>query len=114
MSERRGTSDRNTEPSHGFRKEKYICWGVGFCLVIAGLIAAMLGATGSMELIVEGQGCVAHITNASPGIVAMILGTLVLILACRKREEIIEIVHKGGTIIKRYYRRISSRDKRQR
>lgn len=54
--------------------------GIG-CL-IAGIVLTVLGFTGSIEWIVELSGFTSRLINASPGIVLMILG-LVLILRSR-------------------------------
>ena len=49
-----------------------LCGGIG-CL-IAGIVLTVLGFTGSIEWIVEGAGFMSRLTNASPGIVLMIIG----------------------------------------
>jgi len=50
----------------------------GALAFVGGFVLSILGLTGSVQLLVEGAGMTAKLTNASPGVVFCLLGMLIV------------------------------------
>ena len=71
----------SSKPIHAdgtYRVGIVIGLATGAIVFVAGFVLCILGLTGSIQLIFEGPGITAKLTNASPGIVFALLGVIVL------------------------------------
>ena len=51
---------------------------VGLIVIVLGMVLTVLGATGSVDMHLGGLGLDAKITNAAPGVVAMVIGLFIV------------------------------------
>ncbi len=51
---------------------------VGFVVILLGVVLTLLGATGAVNIELGGAGLTAHVANAAPGVVLMLIGLFVV------------------------------------
>lgn len=65
----------------------------GFGCIIAGIVLTVMGFTGNIEWFVEAVGFTSRLTNASPGILLVIVGCFIVI---KSRMKVKSVKQKKG------------------
>ncbi len=51
---------------------------IGLGVIVLGVLLTILGATGAVDLRLQGLGLNAHVANAAPGVVLMLIGLFII------------------------------------